>query len=384
MNMHGFHSVFYLGVSVPRHIQTTTIWAGNLLKFAVNLAALNTRFATNKQFHEGSMQRLIPTLRNDQVDEALISVINSLQICAKEISFRVGQGELAGVLGSTLSENIQGETQKKLDILSNQLIKEILLECQHVRAVASEEEEGIVLGNENGKYLVAFDPLDGSSNIDINSMVGTIFSILPVPEDNSGDVDMFLQPGKNQVAAGYILYGPSIMMAFTTGNGLRMFTLDQTVGEFLLTKKDLKIEPETSEFAINMSNFRHWQEGMQLYVDDLLAGTSGPRAKNFNMRWVAAMVADVHRILCRGGLFAYPWDARSANKPYKLRLMYEGNPMAWLIEQAGGAAHSGEERILDIQPTDIHQRVGIILGAKQEVETCLQYLEGSQVGDKTV
>lgn len=324
------------------------------------------------------MQRLIPTLRNDQVDEALISVINSLQICAKEISFRVGQGELAGVLGSTLSENIQGETQKKLDILSNQLIKEILLECQHVRAVASEEEEGIVLGNEHGKYLVAFDPLDGSSNIDINSMVGTIFSVLPVPENNSGDADMFLQPGRNQVAAGYILYGPSIMMAFTTGNGLRMFTLDQTVGEFLLTGKDIQIEPDTSEFAINMSNFRHWQEGMQLYVDDLLAGTSGPRTKNFNMRWVAAMVADVHRILCRGGLFAYPWDARSANKPYKLRLMYEGNPMAWLIEQAGGLAHSGEERILDIQPTDIHQRVGIILGAKHEVEICLGYLKGSQ------
>lgn len=330
------------------------------------------------------MQRLIPTLRNDQVDEALISVINSLQICAKEISFRVGQGELAGVLGSTLSENIQGETQKKLDILSNQLIKEILLECQHVRAVASEEEEGIVLGHENGKYLVAFDPLDGSSNIDINSMVGTIFSVLPVPDDNSGDVDMFLQPGRNQVAAGYVLYGPSIMLAFTTGNGIRLFTLDQTVGEFLLTKKDLQIEPETSEFAINMSNFRHWQEGMQLYVDDLLAGTSGPRAKNFNMRWVAAMVADVHRILCRGGLFAYPWDARTVNKPYKLRLMYEGNPMAWLIEQAGGLAHSGEERILDIQPTDIHQRVGIILGAKHEVETCLGYLEGSQLSDKPV
>lgn len=330
------------------------------------------------------MQRLIPTLRNDQVDEALISVINTLQICAKEISFRVGQGELAGVLGSTLSENIQGETQKKLDILSNQLLKEILLECQHVRAVASEEEEGIVLGNDNGKYLVAFDPLDGSSNIDINSMVGTIFSILPVPENNTGDVDMFLQPGRNQVAAGYILYGPSIMMAFTTGKGLRMFTLDQTVGEFLLTKKDITIEPETSEFAINMSNFRHWQEGMQLYVDDLLAGTSGPRTKNFNMRWVAAMVADVHRILCRGGLFAYPWDARSENKPYKLRLMYEGNPMAWLIEQAGGAAHSGEERILDIQPTDIHQRVGIILGAKHEVETCLSYLKGSQSDSKPV
>ncbi len=324
------------------------------------------------------MQRLIPTLRHDQVDEALISVINALQICAKEISFRVGQGELAGVLGSTLSENIQGETQKKLDILSNQLIKEILLECQHVRAVASEEEEGIVLGNENGKYLVAFDPLDGSSNIDINSMVGTIFSVLPVPESNSGDVDMFLQPGRNQVAAGYILYGPSIMMAFTTGRGVRLFTLDQTVGEFLLTKSDLSIEPTTSEFAINMSNYRHWQEGMQLYVDNLLAGTSGPRDRNFNMRWVAAMVADVHRVLIRGGIFMYPWDARNIEKPYKLRLLYEGNPMAWLIEQAGGIAHSGEEHILDIQPAYIHQRVGVILGAKEEVEMCLSYVEGSQ------
>ncbi|MRJ42517.1 MULTISPECIES: class 1 fructose-bisphosphatase [Idiomarina] len=324
------------------------------------------------------MQRLIPTLRQDQVDEALISVIHSLQITAKEISFRVGQGDLAGVLGSTLSENIQGETQKKLDILSNQLIKDILLECGHVRAVASEEEEGIVLGHENGGYLIAFDPLDGSSNIDINSMVGTIFSILPVPENNSGTADMFLQPGRNQVAAGYILYGPSIMMALTTGKGVKIFTLDQTVGEFLLTKRDLAIAPDTSEFAINMSNYRHWQEGMQLYVDDLLAGTSGQRSKNFNMRWVAAMVADVHRVLIRGGIFLYPWDARSIDKPYKLRLMYEGNPMAMLVEQAGGLAHSGDMAILDIQPTDIHQRVGIILGARNEVNACLGYLKASQ------
>lgn len=333
------------------------------------------------------MQRLTPTLRNDQVDEALISVINSLQTCAKEISFRVGQGELAGVLGSTLSENIQGETQKKLDILSNQLIKEILLECQHVAAVASEEEEGIVLGHPEGEYLVAFDPLDGSSNIDINSMVGTIFSILSVPQDAPRDASMFLQPGRNQIAAGYILYGPSTMMVFTTGKGVRVLTLDQTVGEFLVTNLNLTIEPETTEFAINMSNFRHWQEGMQNYIDDLLAGTSGPRAKNFNMRWVAAMVADVHRILCRGGLFAYPWDARSMDKPYKLRLLYEGNPMAWLVEQAGGAAHSGEERILDIVPTDIHQRVGVILGARNEVATCLRYLryeQGSQLDSKPV
>src|SRR5690606_39715845 len=172
-------------------------------------------------------------------------------------------------------------------------------ECRHVQAIASEEEEGIVLGHEDGEYLVAFDPLDGSSNIDINSMVGTIFSILPVPKDGPRDASMFLQPGRNQIAAGYILYGPSTMMVFTTGKGVRALTLDQTVGEFLVTKQNLTIAPETSEFAINMSNFRHWQEGMQNYVDDLLAGTSGPRAKNFNMRWVAAMVADVHRILCR-------------------------------------------------------------------------------------
>lgn len=324
------------------------------------------------------MQRLIPTLRNDQVDEALISVINTLQICAKEISFRCGQGKLAGVLGSTLDENIQGETQKKLDVLANQLLKDILLECKHVRAVASEEEEGIVSGTLDGRYLVAFDPLDGSSNIDINSMVGTIFSVLPAPAEAGADVDMFLQPGSNQVAAGYILYGPRTMLVFTTGRGVKMFTLDQTVGEFLLTEADVTIAETTTEFAINMSNHRHWQPEMRRYIDDLLLGKAGPRNKDFNMRWVAAMVADVHRVLTRGGLFSYPWDSRKANKPYKLRLMYEGNPMAWLVEQAGGLADTGEGRILDIQPTDIHQRCGVILGSRDEVTTCLQYLKGSQ------
>lgn len=324
------------------------------------------------------MQRLIPTLRNDQVDEALISVLNSLSICAKEISFRVGQGDLAGVLGSTLDENIQGETQKKLDVLSNQLLKDILLESMHVRAVASEEEDGIVTGAAEGQYLVAFDPLDGSSNIDINSMVGTIFSILPTPADNSGDASMFLQPGRQQVAAGYILYGPRTMLVFTTGRGVKMFTLDQTVGEFLLTDADVQIPLDTEEFAINMSNHRHWRPEMRRYIDDLLLGKDGPRGKNFNMRWIAAMVADVHRVLCRGGLFTYPWDGRSHSKPYKLRLLYEGNPMALLVEQAGGIAHTGQEAILDIQPDDIHQRISVILGSKNEVAACLNYLEGSQ------
>ncbi|MBY6064832.1 class 1 fructose-bisphosphatase [Pseudidiomarina sediminum] len=324
------------------------------------------------------MQRLIPTLRQDQVAEGLISVINTLQICAKEISFRLHQGELAGVLGSTLDENIQGETQKKLDVLSNQLLKDILLENKFVRAVASEEEEGIVDGFSDGKYLIAFDPLDGSSNIDINSMVGTIFSILPAPTDGTEDEAMFLQPGSNQVAAGYVLYGPSTLLVFTTGKGVRVFTLDQKVGEFLLTEHDLEIPKDTCEFAINMSNYRHWQPEMRHYIDDLLAGETGPRCKNFNMRWIAAMVADVHRVLCRGGLFTYPWDCREANKPYKLRLMYEGNPMAMLVEQAGGQAHSGEQRILDIQPQHIHQRIGVILGSSNEVDACLSYLQGSQ------
>ena len=324
------------------------------------------------------MQRLIPTLRKDNVDAALISVLHSLQICAKEIAYRLSQGEMAGVLGSTLDENIQGETQKKLDVLANQLLKDILLESDFVRAVASEEEDGIVNGNLNGKYLIAFDPLDGSSNIDINSVVGTIFSVLPVPKQASGEADMFLQPGINQVAAGYVLYGPSTMLVLTTGKGVRMFTLDQTVGEFLLTEENVVIDPCTCEFAINMSNYRHWQPGMRHYVDDLLQGHQGPRCKNFNMRWVAAMVADVHRVLCRGGLFAYSWDGRSPEKPYKLRLMYEGNPMAWLVEQAGGLAHTEEQRIMTIQPTNIHQRISVILGSADEVRSCLSYLESSQ------
>ncbi|RUO63463.1 D-fructose 1,6-bisphosphatase [Pseudidiomarina planktonica] len=319
------------------------------------------------------MQRLIPTLRRDQVDEALISVINTLQICAKEISYRLHQGELAGVLGSTLDENIQGETQKKLDVLSNQLLKDILLECKHVRAIASEEEDGIVDGDESGDYLVAFDPLDGSSNIDINSMVGTIFSVLPTPKDGRSGPDMFLQQGTQQVMAGYVVYGPSTMLVFSTGKGVKMFTLDQTVGEFLLTRSDITIPAHTQEFAINMSNQRHWSPAMQSYVTDLLAGKQGPRGKNFNMRWIAAMVADVHRVLCRGGLFAYPWDSRKPDKPYKLRLLYEANPMSYLIEQAGGKATTGLERIMAVQPTDIHQRVGVVLGSADEVETCLEY-----------
>lgn len=320
------------------------------------------------------MRRLPPVLLEDGCPRELISLIRTVLAACKEISFRVGQGALSGVLGSTLDENIQGETQKKLDVLTNQLLKDILLESGYVKAIASEEEDYTVAGNPEAKYIVAFDPLDGSSNTDINSLVGTIFSIMEAPAGSDpADQSIFMQPGKNQVAAGYVLYGPSTVLALTTGKGTRFFTLDKTHGTFLLTQDFAQVPVDTNEYAINASNQRHWQPAMQSYINDLIAGDTGPRARNFNMRWIAAMVGDVHRVLCRGGIFTYPTDTKDPNKPNKLRLLYEANPMAMLIEQAGGIASTGTERIMDIQPDAIHQRVAVILGSKNEVETCLGY-----------
>lgn len=320
------------------------------------------------------MRRLAPVLRQDGVDTDLISLIKTILAACKEISFRVGQGELAGVLGSTLDENIQGETQKKLDVLANELLKDMILETGIVKAISSEEEDFTVAGNPAGKYLVTFDPLDGSSNTDINSLIGTIFSILPAKAELAADdAAQFLQAGNEQLAAGYVLYGPSTMLALTTGKGTRLYTLDKTYGGFLLTHDEVAIPSVTAEFAVNMSNQRHWEAGMQQYVQDLLLGKTGPRGKNFNMRWIAAMVGDVHRILCRGGIFMYPTDTKDPVKPYKLRLMYEANPMSFLVEQAGGLSTTGYTRIMDIEPTDIHQRVAVILGSRHEVESCLKY-----------
>ncbi|MCH8502378.1 MAG: class 1 fructose-bisphosphatase [Aliidiomarina sp.] len=319
------------------------------------------------------MQRLIPVLNNDHVPLHLISVINTLLTAAKEISHRLHQGSLAGTLGSTLDENIQGETQKKLDVVSNQLIKNMLLETNLVHAVASEEEDDVVMGNPDAKYLVAYDPLDGSSNIDINGSVGTIFSILEKPKHAAEGKELFLQTGDEQIAAGYILYGPSSLLVMTTGQGVRVFTLDHRVGEFLLTVDKLTVPSDTHEFAVNMSNQRHWTKPMQTYIADLLTGELGPRGKNFNMRWNAAMVSDVHRILTRGGIFTYPADCKHPDKPCKLRLLYEANPMSFLVEQAGGRASTGYERIMSLQPTEIHQRVSVIMGSRNEVDTCLDY-----------
>jgi len=320
------------------------------------------------------MRRLPPVLLEDGCPRELLSLIRTTLAACKEISFRVGQGALSGVLGSTLDENIQGETQKKLDVLSNQLLKDILLESGYVKAIASEEEDYTVVGNPDAKYIVSFDPLDGSSNIDINSLVGTIFSIMEAPEgSDAADPSIFMQPGRKQVAAGYVLYGPSTMLALTTGKATRLYTLDKTHGSFLLTDETVSIPVDTQEFAVNMSNQRHWQAPMQNYINDLLAGDAGPRAKNFNMRWIAAMVGDVHRVLCRGGIFTYPTDTKDPKKPNKLRLLYEANPMAMLVENAGGLAIANGQPILDIEPDAIHQRVEVILGSKNEVEKCLSY-----------
>ena len=319
------------------------------------------------------MRRLSSQLHLDHSSTDLSILINCITTACKDIASRLEQGAMAGILGSAGEENVQGETQKKLDVIANDLLKTYLSDSGVVRALASEEEEDIVECSKLGNYLVAFDPLDGSSNIDINSMVGTIFSIY---ETNAGgDISSqdFLQPGRNQVAAGYVLYGPSVMLVLTTGDGVKMYTLDQRIGEFILTDDQVTIAADTKEFAINMSNQRHWATPMQSYINDLMAGQDGPRGKNFNMRWVAAMVADVHRILCRGGIFTYPWDKREPEKAGKLRLMYEANPMGLLVEQAGGKACTDNGNILDIQPEHIHQRVPVILGASNEVDTCLQY-----------
>jgi fructose-1,6-bisphosphatase I len=295
----------------------------------------------------------------------------------KAISHSVNKGALGGVLGTAGSENVQGEVQKKLDIIANEVLIEANEWGGHLAGMASEEMDGIyAVPNRypHGEYLLLFDPLDGSSNIDVNVSIGTIFSVLRMPEDDRGvDEADFLQSGSHQVAAGYCVYGPQTTLVLTVGDGVAMFTLDREQGSFVLTQENVRIPADTKEFAINMSNMRHWDAPVKRYIDECLAGKDGPRGKDFNMRWVASMVADVHRILTRGGIFLYPWDQREPDKPGKLRLLYEANPMSWLIEQAGGAATNGKDRILDIPPGKLHERVSVILGSKNEVERVTAY-----------
>jgi fructose-1,6-bisphosphatase I len=295
----------------------------------------------------------------------------------KSISHAVNNGALGGVLGSADIENVQGEIQKKLDIIANEVLIEANEWGGHLAAMASEEMESIHLVPNRypqGEYLLLFDPLDGSSNIDVNVSIGTIFSVLQKPEGSDGITEHdFLQTGHHQVAAGYCVYGPQTTLVLTVGDGVAMFTLDREQGSFVLTQENVKVPEDTQEFAINMSNMRHWDTPVKRYVDECLLGKEGVRGKDFNMRWIASMVADVHRILTRGGVFMYPWDKREPHKAGKLRLMYEANPMSWLIEQAGGASTNGRERILNIQPKQLHERVSVILGSKNEVERVTRY-----------
>ena len=303
---------------------------------------------------------------------ALAQVIETIGDTCKAIDQLLQKGALAGVLGSAQHENVQGEEQKKLDVISNDYLIDALKVHPHVGGLASEELDEFTAGQENGDYLVLFDPLDGSSNIDINMCVGTIFSILPAKNAVTQAED-FLQAGVQQVSAGYVLYGPSTMMALTVGAGVVFFTFDPESQEFLLTANAITVATDTKEYAINASNQRHWEEPVKRYVDELLAGTTGPREKDFNMRWVACMVGDIHRILCRSGIFMYPYDLKDPKKAGRLRLMYEANPMSMLLEQAGGASTTGRVRILDIQPTELHQRVPVIIGSKNEVELVTSY-----------
>ena len=304
-------------------------------------------------------------------------LLNDIASACKAISHEVHRGALAGNLGIAGSENIQGEVQKTLDVITNKIFIKALEWTGHLAALASEENDEVIQIPEvypKGKYLVCFDPLDGSSNVDLNMSVGTIFSILRAPEGvATPTAEDFMQPGINQVCAGFCIYGPTTIMLLTTGNGVNGFTLDGDIGEFILTHPDMRIPLDTAEFAINMSNQRFWEAPVLRYVTECVKGVDGGREKNFNMRWIAAMVAEVYRILTRGGIFMYPYDLKDPSKEGKLRLMYEANPMSFIVEQAGGASSTGRQRILDITPKSIHQRVPVILGSKNEVERIVGY-----------
>jgi len=313
---------------------------------------------------------------------AFTSLINDIVISCKTIASAVKYGKLSetDVLGSTDNQNIQGETQKKLDVISNDLFLRRNEFSGHVAAMASEEMDGIYhipVDYPRGKYLLVFDPLDGSTNTEVNGAIGTIFSILRRPENAEREPTEteFLQPGTQQVCAGYALYGPSTMMVITSGYGVHGFTLDQRIGEFILSHPNIMIPEDTTEYAINASYARFWEPPIRRYVDECLAGKEGPRGKDFNMRWVGAMIADVHRVLSRGGIFLYPMDRKIRAKGVggKLRLLYEANPMSLIVEQAGGASTTGTHRILDIQPESLHQRCPVIMGSKHEVERLSSY-----------
>lgn len=329
-------------------------------------------------------QYLIEQQRNHgKVSPELRLLLEVIARACKAISHAVSKGPLTGIGDVVGTQNVQGEAQKKLDVIAHDVLVEANEWGGQLAAMASEELERpyqIPHRYPKGEFLLLMDPLDGSSNLDVNISVGTIFSVLRCPEGcKQFDEAAFLQPGTKQVAAGFAVYGAATVLVLTVGNGVAAFTLDRELGSFVLTQPDIRIPADTQEFAINASNARNWEPPIRRYIDECLAGKTGPRDKDFNMRWVASMVADVYRILCRGGIFMYPRDARYKNG--RLRLMYEANPMSFLIEQAGGAAIDGQQRILDIQPSALHQRAGVILGSRNEVERVAKYYSEARAAD---
>ena len=315
--------------------------------------------------------------RGANPDPDLTGLLNDIQTSCKFIASAVSRGALIARDDTATSVNAQGEDQNPLDVVANEIILETCEWGGQLCGMASEEMEqpySIPAEYPKGSYLLLFDPLDGSSNIDVNVTVGTIFSILCAPPGvTHPTVADFLQPGTKQIAAGFALYGPTSMIVITLGDGVHGFTLDREIGAYTLTHPNMRIPETTCEFAINASNERFWEPPVRRYVEECIQGKTGPRGVDFNTRWIASLVAEIYRILIRGGLFMYPRDTKDTSKSGRLRLMYEANPMAMIVEQAGGAASTGRERVLDIAPTTLHQRVPLILGSRAEVERLIAY-----------
>jgi len=324
------------------------------------------------------MKRLSSILKDDHESNDIILLIESISSAAKEIAFSVRRGELSGVTGSADVENVQGEVQKRLDIIANDILKRVLVEDGSVRAIASEEEDMTVVCNEDGQFLVAFDPLDGSSNIDVNGQIGTIFTVYHAIGDLPSDsAEQFYQSGATQLAAGYILFGAATILVLTVSDKVRGFTFDPMHGDFILSHEAIHIPASSSEFSVNIANYAHWLDETKQYFDALLQGESGPIAKQYSMRWNAAMVGDMHRILCRGGIYLYPEGQQPSLRSGKIRLLYEANPLALLVERAGGKATHRGKRILDLEPSDLHQRVSVAAGCASEVDLYNRYIKDS-------
>jgi fructose-1,6-bisphosphatase I/sedoheptulose-1,7-bisphosphatase len=316
-----------------------------------------------------------------QLNALILDVALACKGIARSVAFGALGDPATRHAGDGGEVNVRGETQKPLDVVSNEIFVRSTEWSGNLAGQASEEMpevRPIPAGFPRGKYLLVFDPVDGSSNLDVNVSVGSIFSILRAPQaviDGKREIttEDFLQPGAAQVAAGYAIYGPVTMFVLSVGNGVVGFTLDPNLGEFKLTHPEIRVPAETHEFAINTSNSRFWEPPIKRYVDECLAGRTGSRGKDFNMRWIASMVAEAHRILMRGGVFMYPRDTREPSKPGRLRLLYEANPVSFLIEQAGGRASTGRQPVLGVKPAELHQRIGLVFGSRSEVERIERY-----------